>query len=108
MLRYKLYANLALEMCDRLERTGVANIDDETTWDATLMRFQVLGENVKKIPSKFKKRFPEIKWRNFEWFRNQISHDYRTVFKEVVRDLIERDLKYLRDALENIKKELEE
>ena len=61
MLRYKLYANLALEMCDRLERTGVANIDDETTWDATLMRFQVLGENIKKIPLKFKKKFPKIK-----------------------------------------------
>ena len=108
MSKYNLYLNLAIEMCDRIKGTSFADLHDETKWDATLMRFQVIGENVKKIPARFKKKFPEVKWKNFEWFRNQISHDYRTVFKEVVRDLIERDLKYLRDALENIKKELEE
>ena len=72
------------------------------------MRFQVIGENVKRIPTRFKQKFPEVKWKNFEWFRNQISHDYRTVFKEVVRDLIEKDLKDLRNALERIKKEIHE
>ena len=103
MSKYELYANLAIEMCERLRKTNIEKLSDETVWDATLMRFQVLGENIKKIPLKFKKKFPEVKWRNFEWFRNQISHDYRTVFKEVVRDLIEKDLSNLRSALKKIK-----
>ena len=108
MSKYNLYLNLAIEMCDKVKGTSFADLHDEMIWDATLMRFQVIGENVKKISVKFKKKFPEIKWKNFEWFRNQISHDYRTVFKEVVRDLIEKDIGDLRNALEKIKKELEE
>lgn len=104
MSKYELYVNLAIEMCDKLKKTDITELKDEIVWDATLMRFQVLGENIKKIPLKFKKKFLLIKWRNFEWFRNQISHDYRTVFKEVVRDLIKKDLSDLKNALEEIKK----
>lgn len=93
-------------MCDKLAKTNVVQLNNEDVWDATLMRFQVLGENIKKIPLKFKKKHSKIKWKNFEWFRNQISHDYRTVFKEVVRDLIEKNLSDLKVVLEKIKKEM--
>ena len=103
MSKYELYVNLAIEMCDKLKKTSLSKINDDTVWDATLMRFQVLGENIKKIPVKFKKKLPKAKWKNFEWFRNQISHNYRTVFKEVVINLIEKDLNNLRDALIKIK-----
>jgi uncharacterized protein with HEPN domain len=104
MLRYNLYVNLAIEMCGRLINTDTSKLNDEIIWDATLMRFQVLGENIKKIPMGLKNRFPEIKWKNFEWFRDQISHDYRTVFKDVVKSMIEKDLTELKKALEKIKK----
>ena len=103
MSKYELYVNLAIEMCDKLKRTNLSKINDETVWDATLMRFQVLGENIKKIPPKFKRKFSSVKWRNFEWFRNQISHNYRTVFKEVVENLIKKDLTGLTRALKEIK-----
>jgi len=106
MSKYELYINLAIEACDKLERTNIAQLQNETVWDATLMRFQVLGENIKKIPPSFKKKFPTIKWKNFEWFRDQISHEYKTVFKEVVRDIIQKDLSNLKKVLLEIKEEI--
>ncbi len=91
-------------MCERLERTPLNKIEDVDVWDATLMRFQVLGENLKKIPFSKKKKFQKVKWKNFEWFRNQISHDYRTVLEEVLEDLIKNDLPKLKKAIKKILK----
>lgn len=105
MLKYELYSNLIIEMCERLEKTPLNRISDEDVWDATLMRFQVIGENLKKIPKKIKDKYPEVKWKNFEWFRNQISHDYQTVLTDVIRDLIENDLINLKNAVKKIKNE---
>lgn len=48
MYKYELYSNLIIEMCERLEKTPLNKLSDENIWDATLMRFQVIGENVKK------------------------------------------------------------
>lgn len=105
MSKYELYLNLVLEMCERLEKTDVKKLNDPLIWDATLMRFQVLGENLKKIPKELKDKYPEIEWKNFEWFRNQISHDYRTILEEVILDLIE-NTPLLKKAIQKIKREL--
>jgi len=104
MSKYNLYLNLITEMCERLEKTPLNKLSDATTWDATLMRFQVIGENLKKIPKKIKNQYPDVKWKNFEWFRNQISHEYRTVLPEVIKDLIKKDVLILRKSIVKIKK----
>ena len=106
MSRYELYLNLIIEMCEKLEKTSLNNLKDETVWDATLMRFQVIGENVKKIPLKLKNKYPKINWREFEWFRNQISHNYRTVLIKVIQDLIEENVIPLKNTVKKIKKEI--
>ena len=67
------------------------------------MRFQVIGETLKNIPEKIKNKFPNVKWKNFEWFRNQISHEYRTIYPEVVAGLIKKDLHKLKKAMIEIK-----
>ena len=104
MLRYELYSNLIIEMCERLEKTPLNKLDDEDVWDATLMRFQVIGENIKRIPKKIKDKYPKVKWKNFEWFRNQISHKYQTILNEVIKDLIKNDLINLKNTILKIKK----
>lgn len=106
MSKYDLYINVIIEMCERLERTKSENLKDYNIWDATLMRFQVIGENLKKIPQKFKKKYPLVKWKNFEWFRNQISHEYGGVSPEVVTDLINKDMPYLMECLKKLKVDL--
>ena len=104
MSRYNLYFNLITEMCNKLEKTPLKKLNDETVWDATLMRFQVIGENIKKIPAKIKKENKEIKWKDFEWFRNQISHEYGEVSKELIKDMILKDIPVLKKEIKNILK----
>lgn len=106
MFRYELYFNLITEMCDKLEKTPIKKLNDETIWDATLMRFQVIGENIKKIPVKIKKENKEIKWKDFEWFRNQISHEYGEVPKELISDLIIEGIPILKKQIIELKKKL--
>lgn len=107
MSKYDLHINLISEMCERLEKTDLDNLKEVGVWDATLMRFQVIGENLKKIPSKFKKKYPFVKWKNFEWFRNQISHEYGGVSSEIIKDLIKKDLPVLKENIKNLKKDLQ-
>ncbi|NCO18169.1 DUF86 domain-containing protein [Candidatus Pacearchaeota archaeon] len=107
MSKYELYNNLIVEMCERLEETDLNNLKNVDVWDATLMRFQVIGENLKKIPMKFKKKYPLVKWKNFEWFRNQISHEYGGVSSEIIRDLIKNDLNLLKEKIKEMKKNLQ-
>jgi len=95
-----------VENAKKLKKTPLNKLSNETIWDATLMRFQVIGENVKKIPVKIKKKYKEVKWKNFEWFRNQISHEYKTVLPEVIKDLIKKDIPVLKKSIIEIKKNL--
>ena len=105
MSKYELYLNLVREMCERLEKTDINKLTNEDIWDAALMRLQVIGENLKKIPKKLKEKSPEVKWENFEWFRNQISHEYKIVLREVVKDLIKK-IPELKNSILKMKKEL--
>ena len=102
MSKYNLYLNLIFEMCQKLEKTSLDKLNDADVWDATLMRFQVIGENLKKIPKRIKSKHQEAKWKNFEWFRNQISHEYKTVLPEVIRDLIKNDVSKLKKEIKRI------
>ena len=106
MSKYELYLNLVREMCERLEKTDINKLTNEDIWDAALMRLQVIGENLKKIPKKLKEKSPGVKWENFEWFRNQVSHQYKIVLREVVRDLIKK-IPELKKSIKQIKHDLE-
>ncbi|KHO54907.1 MAG: hypothetical protein QT10_C0010G0020 [archaeon GW2011_AR19] len=106
MSKYELYLNLVREMCERLEKTDINKLTNEDIWDAALMRLQVIGENLKKIPKKLKEKSPGVKWENFEWFRNQVSHEYKIVLREVVRDLIKK-IPELKKSIKQIKHDLE-
>jgi len=84
MLDYKLYVNVILEVIEKIENSlDNSNKEDflnnSEIQDATLMRLQVLGENIKKIPNDLKKKNKEIKWKKFEKLRNIISHKYNAV-----------------------------
>jgi|SRR3989344_2667251 len=100
MLRYKLYVDDALEMIDRIEKLGSHNLDVKENWDATLMRLQVIGESVKKIPKEVKKKYKGIKWEKFENLRDFISHTYMRVPLDIVKNIIEVELPNLKLKLE--------
>ncbi|MEK6886658.1 MAG: HepT-like ribonuclease domain-containing protein [Nanoarchaeota archaeon] len=105
MSNSNLYKNTILEMIKRLE-SSLTNkekfMSDSEMQDATLMRLQVIGENIKNIPLETKKKNSQFKWKKFEKLRNLISHKYNSVDYEIVWNFIKNNLAELKDNLEKI------
>lgn len=108
MLDYKLYLNVMLETIDKVEKsfTSVSKEDfmnDLELQDATLMRLQVIGENIKKIPFELKKKNKVVRWKKFEKLRNIISHKYDIVDYNLIWSFIQDNLEELKLAILSIK-----
>lgn len=105
MQESKLYINTILEMIKRIQ-SSLKNrnefMKDHELQDATMMRLQVIGENIKKIPHEIKKA-NKIKWRKFEKLRNLISHKYNLVDYEIVWNFIQENLPELKMQIEELK-----
>ena len=71
--------------------------------DATLMRLQVIGENIRKIPSNIKKKNKELKWKKFERLKNLISHRYESINWEIIWNFIEVNLPELKKEVLKLK-----
>jgi len=107
---YELYVNVILEVIEKIE-SSVAELSreeflkDSEIQDATLMRLQVIGENIKNIPWELKKKNKEIKWRKFEKLRNIISHKYDAINYNLIWSFIENNLEELKTAILKIKRQ---
>lgn len=105
MSESEVHLNLILEMISKIEKDSNKSLSDELVWDAMLMRFQVIGESVAKLPEKAIQKHQEVNWRKFYSFRNSISHEYSRVPQVVVANLI-NELPNLKKAITKIKGEL--
>jgi uncharacterized protein with HEPN domain len=105
MSHYDVYINLILEMISKIEKDSEKSLDDDTVWDATLMRFQVIGESVDKLPDDIKKKHQEVNWRKFYKFRNSISHEYAEVPQTIILNLM-REIPNLKKAVQQITREI--
>ena len=105
MSKYDLYLNLIGETIGRVEKDMNKSLEDDTVWDAMLMRFQIIGENIDKLPKFIREKHREINWVNFYDFRNTISHEYNKVLMEVVVNLI-NEIPELKKSLGKIRGEL--
>lgn len=111
MSKYNLYLNTILEMTSRIQDS----LKDKNNFmknaelqDATLMRLQVIGENIKSIPIEVKKKNNQLKWRKFEKLRNLISHKYNSVDYEIVWKFIEENISELKQKILEIKESLDD
>lgn len=105
MSRYNLNLNLIKQMIGRIEGDLNKSLGDRTVWDATLMRFQVIGENIDKLPREVRERHKEINWKKFYAYRNLISHSYNEILVEVVMELI-NELPILKKVIAKMESEL--
>jgi len=105
MSKYDLHLNLIGDMIRRIEVDLNKSLEDKTVWDAMLMRFQVIGENIDKLPRDITRRHSEVNWKKFYFHRNLISHLYNEVLMEVIMIMI-NELPILKKAITKIKREL--
>ena len=101
MLNYKIYLKNILTAIEKIENSvkGEKDLDKEETWDATLMRLQVIGETSRDIPREIKKKYKEINWKGILNLRNIISHKYQRVDKELIWKFIEIKLPLLKNIM---------
>src|SRR3989344_4663126 len=101
MQNYNLHFNIIIEMIEKIEKS-MRNIKYEDflkngeIQDATLMRLQVIGENIRDIPFETKNKNKEINWKKFEKLRNIISHKYASVDYSIIWNFIEKNIKELK------------
>jgi uncharacterized protein with HEPN domain len=81
-----IYIRHILENIEKIQRyiEGITYEDfcsDEKTADAVLRCLEIIGEAAKKVPSDFKEKHPEVKWREIE------GVDYTTIWEVVTKEL---------------------
>jgi uncharacterized protein with HEPN domain len=58
--------------------------ENDRDFDATMMNFIVLGEEVGKLSDEFKQRHDQINWEKIYGLRNIIAHCHTEVFKKLI------------------------
>jgi uncharacterized protein with HEPN domain len=77
---------------------------NDRDFDAAMMNFIVIGENVGKLSNEFKKENEKIDWERIYSLRNIIAHQYFGINVDIVWQIISIELPKLRAGLDNILK----
>ncbi len=75
--------------------------------DATIRRLEIIGEAVKNIPIFFRKKYPEIPWRDIASLRDIVIHTYFKVDLDTLWNIIDKDIPIFQEQILKIKKDLE-
>ena len=107
MQDYNIYLKDSLEAINKIEKSIKGLSREEFTkspdiMDATLMRIQVVGESIKKLPLEIKKKYNNIEWSKISKTRDVISHAYSKVNVNIIWDLIKNKLPKLKEQMREI------
>ena len=109
MLRSKMLTGDILEMISRVENHAKkvgTNFNNLSFYDSTLMRFQVIGEAIKKLPKDELKGYKDVDWNVFVKFREIVSHDYFRISHKIIDGMITNELPKLKDAIKDMARRL--
>ncbi len=95
-----------LDAITSIESYEVASFDaflaDEKTQDAIMYNLIIIGEAANKISDEFQDKHPEIPWSSMIGTRNVIIHGYDQVKLQIVWDIIDKNLRSLKEDLERL------
>jgi len=75
---------------------------DIKTQDAVIRRIEVIGEATKNLPTSFKKRHPEVEWREIAGMRDKLIHHYFGIDMNIVWEVSKKDLPNLKNQISKI------
>ena len=63
-------------------------LDDEDLKRASVRSLEIIGEATKKLPEHFRRKHPEINWKDMAGMRDVLIHDYLGVDYVIVWDVM--------------------
>ncbi|MGA2091332.1 MAG: DUF86 domain-containing protein [Endomicrobiales bacterium] len=81
-------------------------ISDKKTVNAVIRSIEVIGEATKNLSSEFRKKYPEIPWKNMAGMRDKLIHEYFGIDNEILWMVIKKDLPSIKDEIREITKHL--
>ncbi len=106
---WSFYVKDMIEFCGKVQNY-TANLHhegfvaDERTYDATVRNLELIGEAATHIPSRVRKKYPEIPWRALIGLRNRLIHVYLgiddIILWTVIQEAVPTLPAMLRDLLE--------
>ncbi len=105
-----LYLADIQESCEKVLRftkgmTYKDFVHDELHFDAVLRNLEIIGEAVKNIPEKTRRKYPDVKWRKIAGFRDIVAHEYFGINDETVWDIVETEVPALLKMVKTILEE---
>jgi uncharacterized protein with HEPN domain len=99
-----VYIKHMLDSIDDIERSTKniskdAFLRDKDIQDANLRRIEILGEAVKNISSETKSKNQVIAWKKIAGTRDVVIHAYFNVDWNLVWEIIQKDIKVLKEEL---------
>jgi len=97
------YLFAMLKMCDDIElykqKFGSTLLEERIGLNASLLNISQIGEYAKNLSTDFQSRFPKIEWIKIKGLRNQIVHNYFGVDREIIEEIVYKDIPLLIDDL---------
>ena len=84
------------------QHSTLAGVPTGTSMDAILYRLIVIGEAVRALSQSEKERVPDFPWSDIVGMRDVLTHEYFRTDKQVVLDVVERDLPELENAVRRL------
>ena len=72
-------------------------LDNSEKRFATIKQIEIIGEACNRMTMSFKKKHPEIKWKEINGFRNISVHEYFGIDLKLVWEIAQNDLPVLKE-----------
>ncbi|MEA2054654.1 MAG: DUF86 domain-containing protein [Candidatus Thermoplasmatota archaeon] len=76
--------------------------NDQKTVDAVIRNLEIIGEATKNIPIEFRRKYPDIPWREMAGTRDKLTHGYFDIVYEILWETVKNDLPKIKPKIKKI------
>ncbi|MEK6952845.1 MAG: DUF86 domain-containing protein [Nanoarchaeota archaeon] len=83
-------------------------LSDRLRQNAVIRELEIIGEATKNTPENFRKKYPNVEWKEMARTRDKIIHGYSEVDLEIVWNIIKKDIPDLKKKIKSILSDIEQ